>query len=120
MREVTFDAAFAFKFSPRAGTPAADLSDQVSDSLRASRLSSVLSLQDDLSLQRNTAWIGRRVEVLVDRELSKRDSGLAAGRTRQNKIVHFSGGEVLEGELASVEITAATPHHLKGLLTPSS
>jgi len=120
MREVTFDAAFAFKFSPRAGTPAADLSDQVSDSLRASRLSSVLSLQDDLSLQRNTAWIGRRVEVLVDRELSKRDSGLAAGRTRQNKIVHFSGREVLEGELASVEITAATPHHLKGLLTPSS
>ncbi len=51
MREAAFDAAFAFKFSPRAGTPAADFSDQVSDSLRASRLSSVLSLQDDLSLQ---------------------------------------------------------------------
>jgi tRNA-2-methylthio-N6-dimethylallyladenosine synthase len=119
MREVRFDASFAFKFSPRPGTPAADFPDQVPESVRATRLATVLSLQDELSLERNQAWIGRQVEVLVDRELSKRDSGLAAGRTPQNKIVHFGGGQVVEGNLTSVQITAATSHHLKGVLIPS-
>lgn len=120
MRAAHFDAAFAFKFSPRAGTPAADLSDQLPDSVRSARLAAVLSLQDELSLQKNRNWIGRRVEVLVDRELSKRESGLAAGRTPQNKIAHFGGGEVGEGTLANVQITDATSHHVKGVLIPSS
>lgn len=119
MRAVHFDAAFAFKFSPRPGTPAADLPDQLPDSVRSARLAAVLSLQDELSLQKNRGWIGRRVEVLVDRELSKRESGLAAGRTPQNKIVHFGGGEVEEGTLAKVQITEATSHHVKGVLIPS-
>jgi len=120
MREVNFDASFAFKFSPRPGTPAAELPDQVSDLVRAERLATVLSLQDELSLQKNRGWIGRRVEILVDRELRKRESGLAAGRTRQNKIVHFGGDEVGEGALENVQITGATSHHLKGVLIPSS
>ena len=120
MRKVKFDASFAFKFSPRPGTPAADLPDQVSDSVRAERLASVLALQDELSLQKNRGWIGRQVDVLVDRELRKRESGLAAGRTRQNKIVHFGGGEADEGSLENVQITGATSHHVKGVLIPSS
>jgi tRNA-2-methylthio-N6-dimethylallyladenosine synthase len=119
MRQVRFDGAFAFKFSPRRGTPAADQPDQVPDSVRADRLAQVLSLQDELSAVRNRAWVGRHVEVLVDRELSKRDSGLAAGRTRQNKIVHFGGGDVAEGRFENVMITDATSHHLKGVLIPS-
>ncbi len=120
IRAVRFDAAFAFKFSPRPGTPAAELSGQVPDAVRSARLAAVLSLQDDLSMEKNREWIGRRVEVLVDRELSKRDSGLAAGRTPQNKIVHFGGGDVAEGGLANVQITEATSHHVKGVLIPSS
>jgi tRNA-2-methylthio-N6-dimethylallyladenosine synthase len=120
MREVHFDASFAFKFSPRPGTRAADLPDQLPDAVRSARLAEVLSLQDELSLQKNRGWIGRCVEVLVDRELSKRESGLAAGRTRQNKIVHFRGGEVEEGALENVQITEATSHHVKGVLIPSS
>ena len=120
MREVRFDGCFAFKFSSRPGTPAADFPDQVPESVRVARLAKVLSLQDEVSLDRNRAWIGHQVEVLVDRELSKRDSGLAAGRTRQNKIVHFGGGAVEEGTLANLKITEATPHHLKGVLIASS
>ena len=119
MREVAFDASFAFKFSPRPNTPAASLTDQVPESLQAQRLAQVLALQDELSLRTNLAMIGQTVEVLVDGDLSKRDSGLAAGRTRQNKIVHFGGGVVQEGILASVKITEATPHHVKGVLTAS-
>ena len=120
MEAVGFDGCFAFKFSPRPGTPAAELSDQVPESVRAARLSRVLELQSRLSLQQNRGLIGQVVEVLVDRDLSKRDSGLAAGRTRQNKIVHFRGGEVEEGNMVSVEITEATSHHLKGVLIASS
>jgi tRNA-2-methylthio-N6-dimethylallyladenosine synthase len=120
MREARFDGSFAFKFSPRAGTPASDFPDQVPESEKVGRLAKVLALQDEISLERNRAWIGHRVEVLVDRELSKRDSGLAAGRTPQNKIVHFGGGAVEEGTLANLKITEATPHHLKGVLIASS
>ena len=120
MEAVGFDGCFAFKFSPRPGTPAAELSDQVSEPVKAARLSRVLELQSRLSLQQNRGLMGQVVEVLVDRDLSKRDSGLAAGRTRQNKIVHFRGGEVEEGNMVSVEITEATSHHLKGVLIASS
>ncbi len=120
MEAVGFDGCFAFKFSPRPGTPAAELSDQVSEPVRTARLSRVLELQNRLSLQQNLGLMGQAVEVLVDRDLSKRDSGLAAGRTRQNKIVHFRGGEVEEGNMVRVEITEATSHHLKGVLIASS
>jgi len=120
MRAVQFDACFAFTYSPRAGTLAADSADQVPGSVRAARLAEVLSLQNELSLRRNRTCIGRQVEVLVDGELSKRESGLASGRTRHNKITHFSGGAVEDGRLANVQITEATPHHLKGVLIASS
>jgi tRNA-2-methylthio-N6-dimethylallyladenosine synthase len=120
MEEVGFDGCFAFKFSPRPGTPAADLPDQVPEPVKAARLSRVQEHQGRVSLEKNRRLIGRTVEVLVDHELSKRDSGLAAGRSRQNKIVHFRGGEVEEGQVVSVEITEGTSHHLKGVLIASS
>ena len=120
MAQVGFDGCFAFKFSPRSATPAAELPDQVPEEIKADRLRRVLALQAQLSLERNRSAIGHRVEVLVDRELEKRESGLGAGRTRQNKIVHFRGGEMAEGSLASIEITDATAYHLKGVLIASS
>ncbi len=116
MEEVAFDGCFAFKFSPRPGTPAAGLPDQIPEPIKAERLRTVLDLQARLSLERNRSLIGRVYEVLTDRGLQKRDPGLAAGRTRQNKIVHFRGAEVEEGSLVRVEITEATSHHLKGVL----
>jgi len=116
MEQVGFDACFAFKFSTRIGTPAAELPNQVPESTKSERLSRVLALQRRLSIERNRLLVGRTVEVLVDHDLQKRDPHLGSGRTRQNKIVHFSGGEVQGGSLLSVQILEATPHHLKGLL----
>ncbi|MFB3818557.1 MAG: tRNA (N6-isopentenyl adenosine(37)-C2)-methylthiotransferase MiaB [Candidatus Methylomirabilales bacterium] len=118
MREVEFDSVFAFKYSPRAGTPAASLPDQVPEAVKAERLQRLLALQGEIGLRKNRALVGTRAEVLVDRGLSKRDSGLAAGRTRQNRIVHFRG-EAEEGSLVTVAVTEANSHHLKGMLTPS-
>ena len=120
MECVRFDGAFAFKYSSRSGTPAATLTDQVPETVKAERLQHVLALQRRHSFERNQALLGLTLEVLVDRTLSKRDSSLLAGRTRQNKIVHFeSHKELVEGGLASVEITDCTAHHLKGVLIAS-
>jgi len=116
MEQVGFDACFAFKFSARRGTPAADLPDQVPEPDKSERLSRVFGLQARLSLERNRWLVGRTVEVMADHDLQKRDPRLGSGRTRQNKIVHFWGGEVQEGSLLTVQITEATSHHLKGLL----
>ncbi len=116
MEQVGFDACFAFKFSARIGTPAADFPNQVPELAKSERLSRVLALQARLSIERNRLLVGRTVEVLADHELQKRDPRLGSGRTRQNKIVHFRGGEVQGGSLLTVQITEATPHHLKGLL----
>jgi tRNA-2-methylthio-N6-dimethylallyladenosine synthase len=118
MREARFDAAFAFKFSPRAGTPAAAMPDPVPEEVKAERLQRVLALQAEMTLAKHRTLVGSVVEVLVDRGLSKRESGLAAGRTRRNRIVHFRG-EATEGSLVKVEITEANSHHLKGVLIPS-
>jgi tRNA-2-methylthio-N6-dimethylallyladenosine synthase len=118
MREVEFDGAFAFKFSPRTGTPAADMPDQVPEPLKSERLQRVLALQNETALRKHRTIVGKTAEVLVDRGLSKRESGLAAGRTRHNRIVHFRG-EAAEGSLVNVEITEANSHHLKGILIPS-
>jgi tRNA-2-methylthio-N6-dimethylallyladenosine synthase len=120
MEQVGFDGCFAFKFSPRGGTPAADLPDQVPEAIKTERLGLVLDLQNRLSLERNRALVGQVVEVLSDRELQKRDFSLGAGRTRQNKIVHFRGEGVEEGSLLKVETTDATSHHLKGVLIASA
>lgn len=116
IEQVGFDGSFAFKFSPRVGTPAAELRDQVPESVKAERLSRVQELQRRLSLERNHALIGQVVEVLSDRDLQKRDFVLEAGRTRMNKITHFRGEGVKEGSLAQVQIVDATSHHLKGVL----
>jgi tRNA-2-methylthio-N6-dimethylallyladenosine synthase len=118
MREIQFDSAFAFKFSPRAGTPAAGMAEQVPEARKAERLQRLLALQNETALRKHRSLVGSVAELLVDRGLSKRDSGLAAGRTRHNRIVHFRG-EADEGNLVNVEITEANSHHLKGILTPS-
>jgi tRNA-2-methylthio-N6-dimethylallyladenosine synthase len=120
MEQVGFDGCFAFKFSPRVGTPAASFPGQVPESVKAERLSAVLDLQRKIALQRNRSLIGEVVEVLTDRELQKRDASLGAGRTRHNKIVHFRGERAEEGSLIRVEIMDVTSHHLKGVLIASA
>jgi tRNA-2-methylthio-N6-dimethylallyladenosine synthase len=120
MEAVGFDGCFAFKFSARGGTLAATLPEQVPEDVKAVRLTRVFELQNRLSLARNQALLGGHAQILVDRGLQKREAGLVAGRTRQNKIVHCqAAAEIPEGSLINVEITGATPHHLKGILIPS-
>ena len=116
IQEVGYDGAFIFKYSTRPHTPAARLSDQVPEEIKGCRLEQALGLLNRLSLERNRAYLGRTVEVLVDREDVKGDAVRVAGRTRENKIVHFSGEGPTDGDLVLVTITGASALHLQGEL----
>jgi tRNA-2-methylthio-N6-dimethylallyladenosine synthase len=114
MQEVGYDGAFIFKYSPRPHTEAEEMPDQLSEEVRGRRLEQALVLMNRLSLERNRVYLGRTVEVLVNREDAKGDSARHSGRTRQNKIVHFSGEGVEDGSVVSVAITEASALYLQG------
>ena len=88
--------------------------DQLPEEIKARRLEQALALLNQHSLARNRAYLDRTVEVLVNCEDAKGDSARHSGRTRQNKIVHFSGEGVEDGSVVSVTITGASPLYLQG------
>jgi tRNA-2-methylthio-N6-dimethylallyladenosine synthase len=105
-----FDSAYTFQYSPRAGTVAAGFQDQLPKEVVQERFERLVSLQEAISLERNRAYQGREVEVLV--EGSGRKGG-AQGRTRTNKVVNLAG-EHRPGEFLTARIDRAHPHHLTG------
>jgi tRNA-2-methylthio-N6-dimethylallyladenosine synthase len=113
-----FDAAFTFQYSPRPGTPAATMSEPVPKPVVQERFDRLVSLQEAVSLDRNQAMVGTRVEVLIEGWGRK---GKLAGRTRTNKLVHVEGS-LDPGRFADVLVTGAHPHHLDGdlLRSPSA
>ncbi len=111
VREARFDAAFTFVYSPRSGTRAADLPDQVSKEVRTERVERLIDLTQQQALASHRAWVGRTAEVLV--EGVSRDGEQHRGRTRQNVTVNVAGS-VEPGAIVTVEITAATSTTLRG------
>ena len=110
--EARFDSAFMFIYSPRPGTPAADMKDQVPREVSRERFARLATLQRRISLERNQTMVGRTVEVLTEGP-SKKDPNYATGRTRTNKVVHLAG-DYPTGTFVDVTITHAAPHHLMG------
>ncbi len=118
--EVGYDSAYTFLFSPRPGTTAADRHDQfVAPEVAAERFERLRVVVERSALARHQARIGRVEEVLVEGP-SKRDATVTTGRTRQNKLVHFLvPGETVPpgaGSYATVRVTGAAPHYLRGEL----
>jgi tRNA-2-methylthio-N6-dimethylallyladenosine synthase len=113
-----YDSAYTFIFSPRPGTPAADMVDDfVAADVAHSRMTRLTEVVERHALARHEARVGRVEEVLVEGP-SKKDASKASGRTRQNKLVHFAatGAAARPGTYATVEITRAAPHWLRGEL----
>ncbi len=110
VEEVRFDSAFTFIYSPREGTPAARLPDQVPEEIKKERIYRLIELQNRISSEYIQSMVGTHQEVLVE---STDDQGLV-GRTRTNRQVHFAGSEQLLGELVTVEITEAGTWTLRG------
>ena len=108
------DFAYMFKYSERPGTKAArKLKDDVSESVKAERLSEMIALQNRLSGKSKKSDIGRIVEVLIE-GYSKRSTEHLSGRTSQNKVVVFPAGEHKKGEYTKVLIEKSTSATLIG------
>ena len=113
MEDIRFQNCFIFKYSPRTGTKAAELKDDVPDEKKRARNLKLLELQKKISLEENTKMIGKKVEVLVE-GASKSDPNRLSGRTRQNHIVVFNGSQDLVGKLVGVVIQEVTDLTLFG------
>src|SRR6185503_1001414 len=112
LREVEFDQIYAFAYSPRPGTPAAGMEGALPVEVMQARLQEVLGVQEEIQKRRNEALVGRTFEVLVDGS-GRLDNGLAKGRTRCNRIVHFPA-VASRGAFLPVRIVRANAHSLIG------
>jgi tRNA-2-methylthio-N6-dimethylallyladenosine synthase len=137
LETVRYDQVFAAAYSERPGTPATHLADDVPAVDKRRRLNALLALQEPIGLERNRAWLGRDVEVLVDTVARERShdhdepdpagQGSAvrgvqpgpgevalSGRTRGNKLVHLAGDAEWVGRLVTVRVDHAGPYALRG------
>ncbi len=128
LREVRFDTVYAAAYSPRPGTPATQMPDDVAPAEKKRRLNELLALQEGIGLEHNRAWVGRVAEVLVDEVRTRHGhehsdapgEGTArvrvSGRTRDNRLVHLDGTPDLVGRLVPVRVDHAGPYALSGSL----
>ena len=115
LRTVGFDMVYSFLYSPRVGTVAAKMEGTVSKEEKNARMSALLQLQDNISLQKNLPYEGEAFRVLVDSvEKGTKGEAVYTGRTVTNKLVHFKGDGLKVGEFAFVEIEKACPFDLIG------
>ncbi|HLS49688.1 MAG TPA: tRNA (N6-isopentenyl adenosine(37)-C2)-methylthiotransferase MiaB [Actinomycetaceae bacterium] len=119
--EARFASAFTFKYSPRPGTPAADLPDQVPDDVVAERYGRLIELQERISTEENQRQVGTTVDVLVAEGGGRKDGDTArvTGRAADNRLVHVAlpahvGPEEAPrpGDMVRAEVTHGAPFHL--------
>ena len=110
-----FDSAFTFQYSPRPGTRAATMDEQVPREVVQERFDRLVALQTGITAAKNRAQVGTTIEVLVEGD-GKKD-GSTQARTRTNRIVHLRE-QLPPGTFAHAEITEAGAHHLLGRIVP--
>jgi tRNA-2-methylthio-N6-dimethylallyladenosine synthase len=120
MEEVRFQNAFVFKYSPRSGTPAHRLSDDIPEDVKSERNQILLRTQEKVSLEKNRGRVGQVVDVLAEGP-SKKDATRQMGRTRTNAIAVFRDARDRTGEVVRLRIEDATALTLFGrVLEPAS
>ena len=112
-RDVEFENAYIFKYSPRRDTPAAEMADQVPVKIREERNHRLLDLVNEIAARKYDVFIGRQVEILVEGP-SKKNPARYTGRTRCNRIVLFDGSPRHHGQLMDVNITRTGSFTLYG------
>ena len=112
VQEVAFDSAFTFVYSPRAGTEAASMDDQVPEEVKRDRIERLVDVVQHVARRRNEERVGRIEQVLVEGP-SRTDPSLLRGRTRRNTTVNFAGAADA-GALVDVRIEGATSTTLRG------
>jgi tRNA-2-methylthio-N6-dimethylallyladenosine synthase len=120
VRRARFASAFTFQYSPRPGTPAATLPDQLPKEVVQERYMRLVALQEEISWEANRALEGRTVEVLVAAGEGRKDGATRrlSGRARDGRLVHFAPGagvdpaDVRPGDVVTTTVTYGAPHHL--------
>lgn len=115
LKDLEFDLAYTFLYSPRKGTPAAEKQEQIPQSVKKERLLTLMDVQNEISLKKNQAMVGKTY-ILLGEGPSRTNPSVQSGRTDGNKLVHFEADEDYTGKLVSVEITSANTWSLKGRL----
>jgi tRNA-2-methylthio-N6-dimethylallyladenosine synthase len=115
VREIGFDQSFSFIYSPRPGTPAASLPDDVPHEVKQARLERLQAQLREQAEAISRRMVGTVQRVLVERP-SKKDARQLAGRTENNRWVNFDGPATLIDRFADVQITEALPNSLRGRL----
>ena len=113
LSRVQFDMLFSFIYSPRKGTPAAEMEDQIPRAVQNERFSRLLKLQEEIGLQKNCALVGKKLRVLCD-GVSKGNDALYSGRTEGNKIAFFEGTPEDVGCFVDFVADRADPYALYG------
>ncbi len=116
--EVEFASAFTFIYSPREGTPAAGMQDDVPVEVKKERLNRLNEFVSKYSLKDNQRYADQIIEVLVE-GVSKTNEQMLSGRSRTNKLIHFAGNASLTGKLVQVKVTGVQTFLLKGELVAS-
>jgi len=117
INEVGFDASFSYLYSPRPGTPAAEMHDDIPHEVKAERLKRLKERIDQLEHKIAQKMLDSEQRVLVE-GVSKKDEKELAGRTDNNRIVNFKGGKELIGSFVKVKITQVVRHTLRGEVIP--
>ena len=113
IKKVRYDSVFSFIYSPRKGTPAASMENQISEEIKHTRYDEFCRVQNGISKEINESLIGKTVRVLVDGK-SKSNEQVYTSRTQGNKIVHFECDKDLTGNFINVKITRADTFNLFG------
>ena len=111
--DVGFDSSFSFVYSPRPGTPAAELPDSTPQELKLQRLQALQAKVESNAQMISRRMVGTTQRILVEGP-ARRDETELAGRTDNHRMVNFTGPRSLQGEFVDVTITAALPHSLRG------
>ena len=113
VNEVEYDSAFTFLYSVREGTPAAKREDQVPEDRKHARFNRLVDAINSTSAKKNAEYVGKIERVLVD-GTSRSTEGTYEGRTDGFKLVNFTGGPDLEGQIVNVKITGSNTFSLTG------
>ncbi len=117
LEEIRFESAFSFIYSPRPGTPAAEISGDecVEKEVASTRLAQLQQRQSDITFENNNNRVGTIEEVLVEGP-SKKNENFVTGRTTQNRITNFMGPQALIGSVVKVKITEGLQNSIRGEL----
>ncbi|MBO5670397.1 MAG: tRNA (N6-isopentenyl adenosine(37)-C2)-methylthiotransferase MiaB, partial [Clostridia bacterium] len=115
LRRVRYDMIFSFIYSPRKGTPAAEMPDQVPHEVSTARFERLLALANEISLERNQRFVGRTVRVLAE-EVSRTDPRKITGRGDSPRPIHFTADPSVIGQFVNVKITDAETFSLNAEL----